>query len=470
MTNNSIGIKFTDLTKLKLILPYLTVDKGSIESLSANDCILITQPFPKQTEFTVVDPSRATIKLRFNHNSLDDSGGINTNNEQHEEFCWSALLHFPDFLEKTTRIFKSNVVSSFLTTIKGNYTFKNTSITGSTSSLSLKSYPGSASDFRGPEEVTLPLIRINALELLNNLKIVNQFSESSREKRGTSVTASKQLLFTIDFTSNKVYILAPSKNILSCINSFANFIPYPLDTELINSFNSFCIEARFIKQLVYICNGAYVDIFVSSETNNQWITFKSDIGELTLLKSKVSTHYKDSNLLFTDENKITYGNVNLDYNVLYNRAFNTDDLLNAAGLLQPAKTELFINRLILLENNNEISVLPSNDISAKDIVSFKYLFQKDNEFVPFLVLGNLLIHSLKTMLSISRHYKQADSKMLITIKELLTPRGSTLNLFIKCIVIEAGNPDPIVSLDENFNIWISVDKVTQNMDLLNIND
>jgi hypothetical protein len=470
MANNSIGIKFTDLTKLKLILPYLIVDKGSIESLSANDCILISQPFPKQTEFTIVDPSRATIKLRFNHNALDDSGGINTNNEQHEEFYWSTLLHFPDFLEKTTRIFKSNVISSFLTTVKGNYTFKNTSITGSTSSLSLKSYPGSTTDFRGPEEVTLPLVRINALELLNNLKIVNQFSESSREKRGVSVTASKQLLFNIDFTENKVYVLAPSKNQLSCINSFANCTSYPLNKELMNLFSSFCVEARFIKQLVYISNGAYVDIFVSPETNNQWVTFKSDIGEITLLRSRVSVNYKDNNLLFTSEDKIVYGGLSFDYNVLYNRAFNTNDLLNAAGLLQPAKTELFINRLILLENNNEITVLPSNDISAKDVVSFKYLFQKDNEFVPFLVLGNLLIHSLKTMLSISRHYKQADSKMLITVKELLTPRGSTLNLFIKCIIIETGDPDPVVRLDDNFNIWVSIDKVTQNMDLLNVED
>lgn len=470
MTSNSVGIKFTNLDRLKLMLPYLQVDKGSIESLSANDCVLVEQPYVKQTVFTVIDPSRAMIKLNFNHDTLDDSGGINTNQEGHEEFYWSSLLHFPDFIEKISRVFKSNIVSCYLTSNKNGFALKNLSSTNSSSLLSLKSYPGSHSDFLTLPAATLKLIRINALEMLSNLKIVNQFSEASREKRGNSVTSSKHLLFNINYHSNELHILAPSKSQLSCVTSKASIICDNFAKEFHDNYSSFCIEARFIKQLVYISNGAYVDLYVSEESNNNWITFKSDIGEITLIRCKVPSAYRDYSLLFTEEDNIKINNSVLDYKVLYNRAFNTEDILNAALLLQPSKLELFINRLVFLENDDEVSVLPSNDISAKDVVSFKYILSKDNNLIPFLILGNLLIHSLKTILLVSRHYRQERSRVLLTVKELITPKGSTLNLFMKCIITDNNNGEAVIRLDNTFDMWLSIDKVSQNIDLLNIDD
>lgn len=505
MSNITTGVRFNDIKTLKNLLPFLEIDKGVVESLSANDCVLITQEHDKLTSFTINDPSRAKLTLNYHHAPTDTSGAIVTASSEDatpvnasltEEVLptnWQTLIHFPDLNEKISRLFKANTTSTVLSkSSKGGYNFKNSYLNNgrnNVSTLSLKSYSGNINDFTSITSCTYPAFNINTVNTVsvdnvnsvghtfaNILRTINLFSEASKEKRGQSTGSSKQILFCLDSVTKTLQILSANRTAsLAYLNVRVPIeIADNVNANVLIALKEFSIESRYIKQLIYLATER-VDIYVRLEGLTNWITFKSTNGELTLQILKPTHTYVQNVQLFTTKDEIIFPELTIPYLTLCHKICLLNEIINAVNIHLPIKQDTYINRLVFLEDpdTNSISLIPANDIQAKEHSQIDILFTQEN-LVPFIILGNILMHCLRVLNYISRNGTPAGVNDLIPgvyfkVKDITTTRVSTINLLITPVFLKKIDDNyNVVNINTNYEIWLSIDKLTTNLDLVDV--
>ena len=503
MRNITTGVRFNEIKTLKNLLPYLEIDKGVVESLSANDCVLIAQEHDKLTSFTINDPSRAKLILNYAHAPTDTGGAIlNTVEETDTEVTepletkWQTLVHFPDLNEKVSRLFKANTTSTVLSqSSKGGYNFKNSYLNNgrnNVSTLSVKSYSGNINDFTSIASCTYPAFNINTVNTVsvnstnslnsvghtfaNILRTINLFSEASKEKRGQSTSSSKQILFCLDSVTKTLQILSANKNAnLAYLNVRVPIeIGDSVNANVLNALKEFSIESRYIKQLIYLAT-ENVDIYVRLEGSTNWITFKSTNGELTLQILKPTHTHVQNVQLFTTKDEIIFPELTIPYLTLCHKICLLNEIINAVNIHLPIKQDTYINRLVFLEDpdTNSISLIPANDIQAKEHSQIDILFTQE-KLVPFIVLGNILIHCLRVLNYINRNSIPTGVNDLIPgvyfkIKDITTTRVSTINLLITSVLLKkVDDRYDVVNINTNYEIWLSIDKLSTNMDLVDV--
>lgn len=367
-------IRFASPEDLKQALDQVAVQKVGTEELTASGCVLIEQLEFDCTQVTTLEPGKATFR-RFIHHTDPNSGGTSGT---------KFLADYASFKAKLNQMKEASASSLTLQLVRGTLKLRaDLSVVNGKErergNLSCKLYPGATSDFRALSEATTELASVAADQFSLWVSLLSEFGDFTSESV-EGMTATRTVVVSLGegtiegVTNNKNAYGAYLRAVMPAQISTAPVLSEPAfvdsdddeedddhededssDSPLGSASNAspfkFAIEGKYLKRLSKLTSAAPIAIYRSGN----WITFKGDIGSVTLRSFEPSFQLLRDYQLFTpDKRWVKFGQ----------RGVQGNDLSSAVAM--QGQTEGGRADLALIEKIPNLVVVPAQNITGSD--------------------------------------------------------------------------------------------------------